>query len=76
MRFPQATISGVWTIDPDFHEDERGRALFELWCSKEFAERGIAFAPVQPIWDLARKKVVCVVYFRARGSISFAKAWI
>jgi dTDP-4-dehydrorhamnose 3,5-epimerase len=46
MRFAQASIPGVYTIDPDFHEDERGR-FFRAWCAGEFAEHGIAFAPVQ-----------------------------
>jgi dTDP-4-dehydrorhamnose 3,5-epimerase len=46
MRFTQTTISGVWTIDPDFREDERGR-FFRAWCSEEFAQYGISFAPVQ-----------------------------
>jgi dTDP-4-dehydrorhamnose 3,5-epimerase len=46
MRFAQAGIHGVYTIDPDFHEDERGR-FFRAWCEGEFAENGIAFAPVQ-----------------------------
>jgi dTDP-4-dehydrorhamnose 3,5-epimerase len=46
MRFTQTSISGVWTIDPDSHEDERGR-FFRAWCAREFAEHAISFAPVQ-----------------------------
>lgn len=46
MRFTQASISGVWTIDPDSHEDERGR-FFRAWCAREFAEHAISFTPVQ-----------------------------
>jgi dTDP-4-dehydrorhamnose 3,5-epimerase len=33
-------------IDPDAREDERGR-FFRAWCSKEFADHGIEFLPVQ-----------------------------
>lgn len=25
MRFSRTGIAGVWVIDPDFHEDDRGR---------------------------------------------------
>lgn len=39
-------IAGVWLIAPTFHADERGR-FFRAWCSKEFAEHGIDFLPVQ-----------------------------
>ncbi len=46
MRFTQASIPGVWTIDPDSHEDERGR-FFRAWCAREFAEHAISFTPVQ-----------------------------
>jgi dTDP-4-dehydrorhamnose 3,5-epimerase len=46
MRFTQASIPGVWTIDPDFRDDERGR-FFRAWCAKEFAEHTISFVPVQ-----------------------------
>ena len=46
MRFTQANIAGVWTIDPSSHEDERGR-FFRAWCAEEFKEHGISFAPVQ-----------------------------
>ena len=46
MRFTPTTIAGVWVIDPDFREDDRGR-FFRAWCEREFAERGIQFVPVQ-----------------------------
>jgi len=46
MRFSKTGIDGVWVIDPDFHEDERGR-FFRAWCSREFMEQGIDFTPVQ-----------------------------
>jgi dTDP-4-dehydrorhamnose 3,5-epimerase len=46
MRFTKTPIADVWLIDPDFHKDERGH-FFRAWCSKEFAEQGIHFVPVQ-----------------------------
>jgi dTDP-4-dehydrorhamnose 3,5-epimerase len=46
MRFTPTTIAGVWVIDPDFREDDRGR-FFRAWCEREFAEHGIQFVPVQ-----------------------------
>jgi dTDP-4-dehydrorhamnose 3,5-epimerase len=46
LRFSVTPIAGVWVIDPDFHEDDRGR-FFRAWCLREFAEHGINFAPVQ-----------------------------
>jgi len=46
MRFTETAVAGVWVIDPDFHEDDRGR-FFRAWCLREFAEHGINFAPVQ-----------------------------
>ena len=46
MRFSQTEIAGVWVIDPDFREDDRGR-FFRAWCSREFAEKGIQFLPLQ-----------------------------
>lgn len=46
MRFAEALIEGVWILDPDFRKDERGR-FFRAWCSREFAQHGIDFLPVQ-----------------------------
>jgi dTDP-4-dehydrorhamnose 3,5-epimerase len=46
MRFTETAIAGVWVIDPDFHEDDRGR-FFRAWCLREFADHGINFVPVQ-----------------------------
>ena len=46
MRFSETAIKGVWVIDPDFREDDRGR-FFRAWCLREFAEHGINFVPVQ-----------------------------
>lgn len=46
MRFTEIGIDGVCVIDPTSHEDDRGR-FFRAWCSREFAEHGINFLPVQ-----------------------------
>jgi dTDP-4-dehydrorhamnose 3,5-epimerase len=46
MRFAQTGISGAWVIDPNPHEDSRGRFL-RAWCTREFAEHGLDFVPVQ-----------------------------
>ena len=39
-------IPGAWVIDPNPHEDERGRFL-RAWCAREFGEHGLSFLPVQ-----------------------------
>jgi dTDP-4-dehydrorhamnose 3,5-epimerase len=46
MRFTETVISGAWVIDPDPHEDDRGRFM-RAWCAREFAEHGLDFLPVQ-----------------------------
>jgi dTDP-4-dehydrorhamnose 3,5-epimerase len=46
MYFSKTEIIGVWIIDPDPRKDERGRFM-RAWCSREFAERGLDFKPVQ-----------------------------
>jgi len=46
MRFTQTGLIGAFVIDPDPREDDRGRFL-RAWCSKEFAEQGVSFSPVQ-----------------------------
>ena len=46
MHFIETGISGAWVIDPNPHQDERGRFL-RAWCAREFSERGLEFTPVQ-----------------------------
>ena len=46
MHFNETSIPGAWVIDPDPHQDERGRFL-RAWCAREFSERGLQFTPVQ-----------------------------
>jgi len=46
MRFMETNLIGAWVIDPNSHEDDRGRFM-RAWCSREFAEHGLDFKPVQ-----------------------------
>ena len=46
MRFTETDIVGAKVIDPNPHEDDRGRFM-RAWCVREFAEHGIDFVPVQ-----------------------------
>jgi dTDP-4-dehydrorhamnose 3,5-epimerase len=39
-------IAGAKVIDPNPHQDERGRFL-RAWCAREFSEHGVDFLPVQ-----------------------------
>jgi dTDP-4-dehydrorhamnose 3,5-epimerase len=55
MKFTRTVIEGVWLIDPEFREDERGR-FFRSWCLREFAEQGISFVPVQENMGFSRRK--------------------
>ena len=55
MRFTKTTIAGVWVIEPDFHEDDRGR-FFRAWCLRDFAEHGIDFVPVQANMGFSLRK--------------------
>lgn len=46
MHFLEVGIAGVRVIDPNAHEDARGRFM-RAWCSLEFHEHGLDFLPVQ-----------------------------
>ena len=46
MHFTEANLVGVWIVDPNPHEDDRGRFM-RAWCAREFAEHGLDFLPVQ-----------------------------
>jgi len=46
MDFTELDIEGASVINPSPHQDDRGRFM-RAWCSKEFAEHGIQFVPVQ-----------------------------
>lgn len=46
MIFTECSISGAFTIAMTPHLDERGRFM-RAWCTREFAEHGLVFLPVQ-----------------------------
>jgi len=46
MRFMESDLAGAMVIDPNPHEDDRGRFM-RAWCVREFAEHGLDFLPVQ-----------------------------
>ena len=46
MRFTETALAGAWVIDPNQHIDDRGRFM-RAWCTREFAEHGLDFFPVQ-----------------------------
>ena len=46
MRFSEIKLAGAKVIDPNPHEDGRGRFM-RAWCVREFATHGLDFVPVQ-----------------------------
>jgi dTDP-4-dehydrorhamnose 3,5-epimerase len=46
MRFTDTNVVGARVIDPSPHHDDRGH-FTRAWCSREFAENGVDFVPVQ-----------------------------
>jgi len=40
MTFRETTIEGVWIVEPELHEDERG-FFARTWDAEEFAEHGL-----------------------------------
>ena len=55
MQFSKTGIDGLWSINPQFHKDDRGH-FFRAWCSQEFAEHGIDFVPVQANMGFSLRK--------------------
>lgn len=69
MRFKEIAIAGAWVMDPSPHEDDRGR-FFRAWCSREFADHGIIFLPVQAnIGFSVRKGTVRGMHFQAAPAV-------
>jgi dTDP-4-dehydrorhamnose 3,5-epimerase len=58
MTFRGTEIEGVWVVEPERHEDERG-FFARTWDAQEFAERGLNARLVQ----------CSVSYNRARGTL-------
>lgn len=46
MHFNSTNLAQVIMIEPDPHEDERGRFM-RAWCLQEFGEQGLNFLPMQ-----------------------------
>lgn len=55
MHFTQTQIFGAWVIDPNPHDDARGRFM-RAWCAQEFREHGLEFLPVQANMGLSLHK--------------------
>jgi dTDP-4-dehydrorhamnose 3,5-epimerase len=55
MRFSETNLVGARVIDPNPHEDDRGRFI-RAWCAREFAEQGIDFLPVQANMGFSLRK--------------------
>lgn len=69
MRFSQTDIGGSWIIDPAPHEDDRGRFM-RAWCSREFAEHGLSFLPVQANMGFSvRKGTVRGMHFQVAPAL-------
>jgi len=46
MLFSECGIPGARVIEPESHQDRRGR-FFRAWCAQEFERQGLDFRPVQ-----------------------------
>jgi dTDP-4-dehydrorhamnose 3,5-epimerase len=69
MHFEETVVAGAWIIDPSPHADDRGRFL-RAWCSREFAEHGIEFLPVQANMGLSvRKGTVRGMHYQVQPAI-------
>jgi dTDP-4-dehydrorhamnose 3,5-epimerase len=55
MRFLETGVNGAKVIDPDPHQDQRGRFL-RAWCAREFAENDLNFVPVQANLGFSAKR--------------------
>jgi dTDP-4-dehydrorhamnose 3,5-epimerase len=58
VNFRRTAVEGVWVVEPELFEDERG-FFARTWDAGEFAARGIEAHPVQ----------TSVSYNRARGTL-------
>lgn len=55
MKFAETQLPDVRVIDPEFHEDSRGRFM-RAWCAGEFAAQGLEFVPVQANMGYSHKR--------------------
>ena len=55
MLFQDCDVKDAWQIEPTPHADERGRFM-RAWCTREFADHGITFHPLQANMAYSIKK--------------------
>lgn len=55
MIFRSCEIAGARLVEPEPHEDDRGRFL-RAWCLDEFAANGIPFVPLQANMGHSRRR--------------------
>ena len=55
MKFQKCEVAGAWLVEPAPHQDVRGRFM-RAWCSREFADQGIEFMPLQANMGLSIEK--------------------
>ena len=55
MLFSECSVAGARVIDPEPHNDERGRFM-RSWCSQEFANAGVSFVPLQANMGLSNRQ--------------------
>ena len=55
MLFKETGIAGSMIIEPNPHEDNRGRFM-RAWCTREFAGHGLNFLPVQANMGFSLRK--------------------
>jgi dTDP-4-dehydrorhamnose 3,5-epimerase len=55
MKFAETPLPDVRVIDPEFHEDSRGRFM-RAWCAGELSAQGLEFVPVQANMGYSHKR--------------------
>jgi len=69
MHFIETCIVGAMVINPNPYQDDRGRFM-RAWCTREFAEHGLDFLPVQANMGFsARKGTTRGMHFQVEPSL-------
>jgi dTDP-4-dehydrorhamnose 3,5-epimerase len=69
MRFSETRLAGAKVVDPNPHEDDRGRFM-RAWCAREFAAHGLDFVPVQANMGFSlRKGTVRGLHYQAQPAL-------
>jgi dTDP-4-dehydrorhamnose 3,5-epimerase len=55
MKFTPTKIAGVWILEPERHEDDRGW-FARTWCAQEFREHGLVAEFTQCSMSFNRRK--------------------